>query len=111
MSDLFAAWYDRTCTVHVDGGRDEWGATLPGTDVVVPCRISEEIQLVRNADGEEIASSVTIHAALNWAAIFRPDTRVIYWSPASDGDRTTQVISTAVNLGDPDLEGIAVHLT
>jgi hypothetical protein len=106
--DLFDEWYSRSVTVLVPGGTDEWGATLPGTSVEVPCRISEEVQLVRNSQGEEVASSTSVHAALSWAPTFQPDYAVEYDSPA--GHRTTSVISSSMNLDDPDLEGILVRL-
>lgn len=108
-SDLFADWYDRTATVTIPGGTDEWGAQLPGTDVQVPCRITEQVTLVRSGNGEQVASNVTLHAALEWADKFKLDAPVAFDSPA--GARERHVITLTVNIGDPDLEGITVYLT
>lgn len=101
----FDDWYDTPVLVLAPAGTNEWGAKIPGTTSTVPCQVSQQVQLVRNADGQEVTSSASVQAALEWEATFEPGHVVIVHG------RRTQVIGVAVYRGDPDLEGITVTLT
>lgn len=101
----FDDWYDTPVLVLAPAGTNEWGAKIPGNTSTVPCQVSQQVQLVRNADGQEVTSSASVQAALEWAPTFQPGHVVMI------GGRRTQVIGVAVYSGDPALEGITVTLT
>lgn len=105
---MFTDWYDSEVIVHTSPGVDDFGATIPGASVTVPCAIAETVRLVRNPQGEQVASSTTLHAALSYSGVFAPDLQVEFDSPS--GHHNSQILSISVRTGDPDLEGVSVSL-
>lgn len=75
--------------------------------VAVACFLDDEVRLVRNVSGAEVASSATVYADLSAADLFPPETRV------SVNGRTATVITAGRRdsgpLGLPD--HVEVHLT
>ena len=104
MSDLWAEWMDTEVAVTVAGGRDEWGADVPGATTTVQCKVSQANQLVRNSEGIEVLSTATLQAPLSALQAFEPGGVVDVLG------RVSQVISVAVQRGDADLEGITVSI-
>lgn len=56
-------------------GRDQWGKLTYGTPLVSPALIAGRNQMVRTAEGEEVASSTTVYLGLN--VDVKPESRVV----------------------------------
>ena len=105
MADAFADWYVHTATVETVGPPDEWGAQTTTTHTVQGW-LEDKVQLVRNQQGEEVASTATFWCALEHRAKFEPG------SPVTVNGRTARVISvlTGDSTDGDELDGIGVTL-
>lgn len=101
---IFDDWYVAILTVKTLTGTDEHGVQT-FTATTISGQLENQSTLVRSADGTEVVSSAQLYAALSdWAKV-PPGSRI------SLPDREATVITRSSGEGDPDLDGITVHLT
>jgi len=107
MADLFDDWYVHTVDVETVGAPDEWGAPTITVHKNVPCWVEDQIEMVRNQDGQEEVSTSTVFVALEDADKFKPGSLVTY-----NGRTPARVItvSTADSVVGDDLDGAEVRL-
>lgn len=98
--------FKQSVSVETRTGQGAYGDVF-ATAAAVPCFISDQTRLVRNANAEEVVSSVTLYAALASVDQFTPGSRV-----AVNG-RTAYVISAARHdgAGPTRIHHAEVHLT
>lgn len=68
-------WMGSTVSVETYAGESGVGPVFAAS-VDVVCQVDPTIQMVRNANGEEVVSALTIHVADTDAAKFAPQSRL-----------------------------------